>query len=135
MLTVAQRAVARRLVGGEDLEPPVWDSYGGRHTTGCEVELRFEASDSCGEVEAYSVYNGALAFADLAPSEQNKDYLYTEDGALSWVTFNFKMSYQPAERIKLFGGVENILDTNYRPYSSGLSAPGRNYILSAKFSF
>jgi hypothetical protein len=43
----------------EDLEPPVWESYSGRHTTGCEVELRFEASDSCGEVDGYSVYRGA----------------------------------------------------------------------------
>ncbi|MFT7154314.1 MAG: hemoglobin/transferrin/lactoferrin receptor protein, partial [Alteromonas macleodii] len=32
-------------------------------------------------------------------------------------------------------GVENISDQRYRPYSSGIVAPGRNFILSLKARF
>jgi hemoglobin/transferrin/lactoferrin receptor protein len=31
-------------------------------------------------------------------------------------------------------GVENILDYRYRPYSSGIVAPGRNFIVSFRVS-
>jgi hemoglobin/transferrin/lactoferrin receptor protein len=29
-------------------------------------------------------------------------------------------------------GIENILDNRYRPYSSGIVAPGRNFIISLR---
>jgi hypothetical protein len=32
-------------------------------------------------------------------------------------------------------GVENITDLNYRHFASGISAVGRNYILSCKVNF
>jgi len=32
-------------------------------------------------------------------------------------------------------GVENITDQRYRLYSSGISAPGRNYVLSFRADF
>jgi len=35
-------------------------------------------------------------------------------------------------RFDLTTGVENILDLRYRPYSSGIAAPGRNFIFSAR---
>jgi hemoglobin/transferrin/lactoferrin receptor protein len=30
----------------------------------------------------------------------------------------------------VFAGLENMLDKRYRPYSSGISAPGRNFVIS-----
>ena len=32
-------------------------------------------------------------------------------------------------------GLENILDVHYKTYSSGISAPGRNLILTLQASF
>ncbi len=85
-------------------------------------------------LDVYSIYNGPIAFEDLAPSEQNKAYLYTQDGSLSWVTFNVKARYELGKKLFVFGGIENILDLHYRPYSSGISAAGRNFIVSLKYS-
>lgn len=80
-------------------------------------------------------YSGGIDFEDLAPSEQNKTHLYTTDGALAWSTININNSYQLNERFTINLNLENILDTHYRPYSSGISAPGFNAIVSIRASF
>lgn len=74
-------------------------------------------------------------FEDLAPSERSKTHLYTEDGALAWQTLNLKTAYQFNPSWNLTGGVENIFDVHYRPYSSGISAPGRNFYLALRLNF
>ncbi len=82
--------------------------------------------------EVYAQYNGARTYAQLPPSERNKTYLYTPDGALAWYTLNLKTSYGINDYLKVFAGLENILDKHYRPYSSGISAPGRNLIFTVR---
>jgi hemoglobin/transferrin/lactoferrin receptor protein len=87
--------------------------------------------------DLYSNYNGARRFAKMPPSEIEKPYLYAADKngnpwSPGWFTLNFKVSYTIAERFIINGGVENILDHRYRPYSSGIAAPGRNLIISAR---
>ena len=77
-------------------------------------------------------YNGSIAYENLAPSEQNKPHIYTEDGALAWYTLNLLGSYQINEYLLVNGGIENILDTFYWPYSSGIAAPGRNFVISLR---
>ena len=77
-------------------------------------------------------YSGGIAFEDLAPSEQNKPQLYTADGALAWYTLNLNLSYALSEQINLGINLENLLDTHYRPYSSGISAPGFNAVISLR---
>jgi hemoglobin/transferrin/lactoferrin receptor protein len=49
-----------------------------------------------------------------------------------WFTLNIKSSYNIKNRLELTAGLENILDLRYRPYSSGIVAPGINFILSAR---
>jgi hemoglobin/transferrin/lactoferrin receptor protein len=88
----------------------------------------------------YGVYNGEIAFEDLAPSEVEKDYMYAKDEngnvyTPSWYTLNLKLSYLVLDNLELFLGVENITDQRYRPYSSGITAAGRNFISSLRFNF
>lgn len=80
-------------------------------------------------------FSGGIDFEDLAPSEQNKPYLYTADGALSWFTFNWYNSYRLSDRLSLTLNLENIFDTHYRPYSSGISAAGFNATGSLRVTF
>ena len=87
------------------------------------------------KIEGFIDYSGSKKFEDLAPSEQSKTDIYTEDGSLGWITFNMKSFYQINKVLSLAGGVENIADTHYRTYSSGISAPGRNYIISLTAQF
>jgi len=89
------------------------------------------------KADLYSNYNGPRRFSKMPPSEIEKPYLYATDKngnpwSPGWFTLNFKLSYTVAERYILNGGVENILDHRYRPYSSGIAAPGRNFIISAR---
>jgi len=79
-------------------------------------------------------FNGKREFKDLAPSEQLKTHLYTPDGSLAWQTLNFSGSFHFSKTIILTAGVDNIFNTHYRPYSSGISAAGRNFIVALKTS-
>ena len=88
----------------------------------------------------YTDFSAGFTFDDLAPSEQAKTPIYAlgDNGdpyAPSWYTLNFKGSYQIVKALQVTAGVENITDQRYRPYSSGITAPGRNFILALRASF
>jgi hemoglobin/transferrin/lactoferrin receptor protein len=85
--------------------------------------------------EFFVRYNGGIAFNNLPPSEQNKAYLYTTAGALPWYTLNLRFLWEFHQHFSMTLAMENITDNHYRPYSSGISAPGRNLIVSLKASF
>ncbi len=83
-------------------------------------------------------YNSEITNKDLAHSEQSKPHLYAKDNkglpySPQWFSINVNNSYQFRDQIILGFSIENILDRAYRPYSSGISAPGRNFILSLSF--
>ncbi|WP_340077080.1 TonB-dependent receptor domain-containing protein [Leptobacterium sp. I13] len=89
------------------------------------------------KIDLFANYNGEIAFEDLAPSEQNKPFLYAidENGlpfSPSWYTFNLRTQYRISEKIETNIALENITDQRYRSYSSGIAAPGRNLIISLK---
>lgn len=86
------------------------------------------------------IFNGEIPYSELAESERSKDYLYAADSdgnpySPSWYSLNFKLSYKLFQNVILLSGIENITDQRYRQYSSGIAAPGRNFILSTKVSF
>lgn len=85
-------------------------------------------------------YNGEIKYEDLAMSEQSKEYIYAidENGnpyAPSWYTLNFRSQYDITNRLKATASFENITDQRYRTYSSGIVAPGRNFILGIGYHF
>ncbi len=83
--------------------------------------------------EFYIEYNTDRDRDDIPSAEiDRKPYLYTSSGSPGWYTFNLKSSYQLSEHFNVNAGVENILDKHYRPYTSGISAPGRNFILALR---
>lgn len=86
------------------------------------------------------IFNGEISFNNLAEEERGKNYLYAKDKdgnpySPSWNTFNFKGTYRFSKSFFLTFGVENITDERYRPYSSGIAAPGRNFILALYSGF
>ncbi|MDG4947042.1 TonB-dependent receptor [Weeksellaceae bacterium KMM 9713] len=85
-------------------------------------------------------YNDGVKAEDMPPSEKHKEYLYAldENGmayAPSWNIFNISAKYKLTDYISLHGRVDNIFDHLYRPYSSGISAPGRNFVFSIRTIF
>ncbi|HET8858527.1 TonB-dependent receptor [Marivirga sp.] len=102
------------------------------------TRLNFKSDDWV--VQIYANYQAEREHSRLAVEERAKTEIYAldENGntyAPAWYTLNFKMSYQLWGDFGLNIGVENITDQRYRPYSSGMSAPGRNYIMSLNFKF
>ncbi|MBL7777451.1 MAG: TonB-dependent receptor [Chitinophagales bacterium] len=85
------------------------------------------------------VYNLKMDYKDLALTERtNASYARDSLGrayVASWFTLNFKAAYYPSQYVAITAGVENILDKMYRPYSSGINAPGRNFIVSVRARF
>jgi len=91
------------------------------------------------KLDAFVNYNNELSFNQLAPSEREKDFIYALDGngnpfAPSWYTFNLRTQYQVNANTVITSGIENITDQRYKTYSSGIAAPGRNLIVSLKYS-
>jgi len=92
------------------------------------------------KLEAYASYNGEISYENLTPTEKEKPQMYAKDEngnpySPSWFTLNFKGSFQINEMFQVNAGLENILDKRYRPYSSGISAPGINLILALRVKF
>ncbi|MEW6468359.1 MAG: TonB-dependent receptor [Bacteroidota bacterium] len=92
------------------------------------------------KLDLYADYNAGMDYEDLALSERNDDAPYARDAngrpfVPGWYTLNFKMGLYVSRYLSLNAGIENISDRLYRPYASGISAPGRNFIISMKGSF
>ncbi|HPI38097.1 MAG TPA: TonB-dependent receptor [Ignavibacteriaceae bacterium] len=88
----------------------------------------------------YADYNGEVSYDNLSLSERDKPVLYAKDDngnpySPAWLTLNFKFSVNPLPNLILDLGVENITDKRYRTYSSGITAPGRNFIGSVRVNF
>ncbi len=90
-------------------------------------------------INLYSQYNGEISAARLPLSEQADAHLYARDEngnpyASAWWMLNLKTAYRFSEKFTINAGVENMFDKRYRPYSSGISAPGRNFIIALRAS-
>lgn len=85
--------------------------------------------------EANMIYNGKKEIKDyLLNAEDNEQYA-PKDGMPAWQTFNLKTSFDFVKNLTIFSGVENILDTQYRTFASGINAPGRNIYTGVKYQF
>ena len=89
------------------------------------------------QLEGVVRYNDAKPLKEYGPvgSADNEDEAITGVGTLGWTTYNFYSSYKFNDRLTFNFAVENILDTHYRPFASGVSAAGRNFIISMRGSF
>ena len=90
--------------------------------------------------DLFLAYNGEISNDNLAASEISKDYIYELDAngnpySPSWYTLNVRSQYELSDSFKLTASLENITNQRYRPYSSGISAAGRNFILGLGYHF
>ena len=91
-------------------------------------------------IDTYLNYNSKISFNNLAESERAKPYMYAldENGnpySPSWMTFNVRSKYSFSKMLNINFTVQNITNKLYRPYSSGISAPGLNFIFSLSYAY
>lgn len=92
------------------------------------------------KLSLYANYNAEVAYEDLPNGEQGKTEIYATDDngnpySPSWYTLNFKAQYLLSPTFTITTGLENITDQRYRPYSSGISGAGTNFIIALKANF
>jgi hemoglobin/transferrin/lactoferrin receptor protein len=85
--------------------------------------------------ELYIQYSGWKKTSEYSPGGEDNIEYATQYGMPSWYTLNLKTSYQINKTINFQFGIENILDVHYRTFASGISAPGRNFIVALKGRF
>lgn len=66
--------------------------------------------------------------------EDNEQYA-TPDGTPAWLTVNLRMAYQIHKYVNIGTGIDNIFDTQYRTFSSGINSPGRNFLIAIRGKF
>lgn len=88
-----------------------------------------------GNVELFSLYNGRKPLDQYSPDGEDNPQYATADGAPGWITFNVRTSIQASKKLVVQAAIENMTDRNYRFFSSGFSAPGRNLLISIRYQF
>lgn len=99
----------------------------------------------------YALYNGAKPISeyDIESGTDNEEespiewVLHNESntmvieyqGTPAWYTLNMSAMYQFSKTFTAQLAIENILDHHYKTFASGLSAPGRNFILTLRANF
>lgn len=92
------------------------------------------------ELRLYSDFSAGVPYRNLNFEERSKPFIYATNAegqpySPGWYTLNFTAAMKINESLDLNAGVQNITDQRYRPYSSGLVAPGRNFTLGLNFEF
>ncbi len=92
------------------------------------------------KIELFANFSGEVSYANLAEEERGKPYIYAIDSngkpySPSWYTLNLRSQYQINKTLAISGDIENITNQRYRPYSSGIVAPGLNFIVAVRARF
>lgn len=80
-------------------------------------------------------YNSWKKLKDYYLNGEDNEQYATPDGMPAWYTVNFRVSYKVWKYITLQAGVDNVFDTQYRTFSSGINAPGRNVFGALRFTY
>lgn len=91
-------------------------------------------------IELNAPFQAERSHQNLAIQEQGKTEIYALDAegntySPSWMIIHFRSVYQLNKNMKIAAGLENITDRRYRPYSSGISGAGRNFVMSINITF
>lgn len=87
------------------------------------------------QFQVFIAYNASKPIENYSPNGSDNPQEATAEGSPAWWTLNTNYQYEVSAVLTGQLGIENILDTHYKTYSSGISAPGRNLILTLKASF
>lgn len=103
--------------------PPVYGRVG--------VEIR----QSKWQSEAFVVFNGWKHIEDYRLGTEDNELYARPEGTPAWWTLNWRLNYSLTEKFLLQGGIENILDLQYRHFASGINAAGRNIYATIRYKF
>jgi len=80
----------------------------------------------------YVKYQTWKKIEDYSPFGEDNEAKATVDGTPSWQTFNLRAEMKLSKFISIQAALENMLDIHYRPFASGVSGAGRNFIFTLR---
>jgi hemoglobin/transferrin/lactoferrin receptor protein len=87
------------------------------------------------EAESFVMFNGWKRIKDYnLTGEDNPQYAPAE-GMPAWYTINLRLSYSINRNFTIQTGVDNLLDTQYRVFASGINGAGRNIYGTVRINF
>lgn len=87
------------------------------------------------EAEAFCLFNLEKPLNEYRLNAEDNERYATPDGSPAWATLNLRLRYQIRPFLGVHFGCDNLIDTHYRQFSSGVSAPGRNFYLTLRSVF
>jgi len=125
-------------VGEEELDDGTSSTLRGTAPLFGVSRLKYNANKL--NLQFYVFYQAERKYENLPFDEKSKTEIYAADAngnpySPAWYTLNIKAMYQLTDIFSLSTGIENLTDNRYRPYSSGISAAGRNFVLSLTATF
>lgn len=85
--------------------------------------------------EFFTVFNGKKRKADYNMLGEDNFNQGSGTDLPGWFTLNARLGFKPVKWFGLDLGCDNIMDLRYRYFASGISAPGRNFFVKARFSW
>lgn len=85
--------------------------------------------------DSFVYYNGWKFTDAFSPYGEDNEEEATMFGFPAWWTLNLQTSYRINELLTAQFAIENILDQFYKPFASGVSAPGRNVVFTLRTHF
>ncbi|MBL0340129.1 MAG: TonB-dependent receptor [Bacteroidetes bacterium] len=80
-------------------------------------------------------YNSWKKLKDYNLNGEDNEQYATPEGMPAWFTLNFRVSYKTNKFLTLNAGIDNVFDTQYRTFASGINAPGRNLFAGIRFNY
>ncbi len=111
-----------------------------RHAAPAFGASKLRLNGKKGTLELSAQYSAAMPFEKMPQEEIAKPAIYAMDAqgmpySPAWMIVNFAARIPITPKIQVNAGVENLLDLQYRGYSSGIVSPGRNFQLSLRGKF
>lgn len=78
------------------------------------------------------VYSGWKRIEDMSTTGEDNIEEGTEYGFPGWYTFNLSSTYKANKKISVQFAINNVMDNFYKPFASGIAAPGFNFIATLR---
>ena len=85
--------------------------------------------------EFFALFAGKKKVEDYNMQGEDNFGQATPDGMPAWATLNMRIGFQPVKYMSIDLGCDNLMDLRYRNFASGISAPGRNFFVTARFNW
>ncbi|MFZ9942058.1 MAG: TonB-dependent receptor plug domain-containing protein [Bacteroidia bacterium] len=99
------------------------------------LRLQYESANSKFKCSFKADFNGWKRLKEYYLNGEDNEQYATPEGMPAWMVYDVNASMEPNAYWKVSCGINNILDTQYRTFASGINAPGRSLMIALRYAF